>query len=217
MGGVKGVLRETDMLSELLPVVSWLEFFVIGELCSVTWTGGFCFVGESNPKPASLRNLVGEEVTLCAGVVEGGRVVGWGEDKLVGVLVDLEGGPDGVLLGDILDFALLVEKTLSFFVVDWGVSEAARPCFIKRLCGLADRRGSSGGAGEGDGELLSEEVLPGFLATVTLESEGLFEGGSVEPGRYLGSVVALGLRLDALEREMLDALIFSVCDGLTSE
>jgi len=58
------VPREIDMLSELLAVVSWLDFFVIGELCSVTWTGGFCFVGESNPKPASLRNLVGVEVTL---------------------------------------------------------------------------------------------------------------------------------------------------------
>lgn len=50
------------------------------------------------------------------------------------VLADLEGGgPDGVLLGETLDFALLVEKTESLLVVDWGVSEAARLCLIKRL------------------------------------------------------------------------------------
>jgi len=67
-------------------------------------------VGDSNPKPASLRNLVGVEVTLCTDAEEGGRVAGLGGDSTVEVLADLEGGgPDGVLLGDTLDFALLVE------------------------------------------------------------------------------------------------------------
>lgn len=100
----------------------------------MTWTGGFCLVGESNPKPASLRNLVGVEVTLRADAEEGGRAACEGGDATVGVLADLEGGgPDGVLLGDILDFVLLVEKVLSFLVVDWGVSEAARLCLTKRL------------------------------------------------------------------------------------
>ena len=90
---------------------------------------------------------------------------------MAGVLEDLEGGgPDGVLLGDALDLALLVEKALSFLVVDWGVSEAARLCLIKRLWGLIDRRGSSEGAGDADGELLSEETLPDFLVLVTLVS-----------------------------------------------
>jgi len=62
-------------------------------------------------------------------------------------------------------------------------------------------------------------MLPDFLVLVTLVSEGFFEAGSVEPGRYLGNPVpvALGLRLDALVRETLDALAFSVCDGLSSE
>jgi len=82
-----------------------------------------------------------------------------------------------------------------------------------------DRRGSSEGAGDGDGELLSEETLPDFLVLVTLASEGFFEVSSVELGRYLGNEVpvALGLRLDALISETLDALIFSVCESLTSE
>ena len=67
-------------------------------------------MGESNPKPASLRNLVGVEGTLCTGVEEGGCVVDFGGDNTAEVLADLEGGgPDGVLLGDILDFDLLVE------------------------------------------------------------------------------------------------------------
>lgn len=145
---------------------------------------------------------------------------GWEGDKMAEVFVDLEGGgPVGVLLRDTLDFALLVEKALSFFIVDWGVSEAARLCLIKRLGGLVDRRGSSEGAGDGDGELLSEEMLPDFLGLVTLVSEGFFKGGSVEFDRYLGNAVpvAFGLRLDALDSERLDALMFSVCDGLTSE
>ena len=82
-----------------------------------------------------------------------------------------------------------------------------------------DRRGTSEGAGDGDGELLSEETLPDFLALAILVSGGFLEGGSVELGRNLGSVVpvVLGLRLDTLDRETLDALIFSVRDGLTSE
>jgi len=175
-------------------------------------------VGLSIPKPASLRNLVGVEVTLCTDVEEGGRVAGWGGDKTAEVLADLEGGgPDAILSGETLDFALLIEKVLSFFTVDRGVSEADRPCLTKRLWGLAERRGSSEGAG--DGELLSEEMLPDFLVLVTLVSEGFFEGGSVEPGRYFGNAVpvVLGLRLDALDRETLDALTFSVCDGLSSE
>lgn len=74
------------------------------------------------------------EVTLCTDAEEGDLVTGWEGDKMAEVLADLDGGgPDGVLLGDILDFALLVEKVLSFFVVDRGVSEAARLCLIKRL------------------------------------------------------------------------------------
>jgi hypothetical protein len=82
-----------------------------------------------------------------------------------------------------------------------------------------DRRGSSEGAGDGDGELLSEEVLPDFLVMVTLVSEGFFEEGSVELGRYLGNAVPVdfGLRLEALDNEMVDALKFSVCVGLISE
>lgn len=85
--------------------------------------------------------------------------------------------------------------------------------------GLRDRRGSSEGAGDGDGELLSEEVLPDFLALVTLVSEGFFEEGSVELGRYLGNAVPvdLGLRLDARDKETVDALKFSVWVGLNSE
>lgn len=76
-------------------------------------------MGDSNPKPASLRNLVGVEVTLCTDVEEGGRVAGLGGDNTAEVLADLEGGgPDGVLLGDTLDFALLVEGVVSFLVVD---------------------------------------------------------------------------------------------------
>lgn len=80
-----------------------------------------------------------------------------------------------------------------------------------------DRRGSSEGAGDGDSELLSEEVLPDFLALVTLLIEGFFEG-SVELGRYLGNAVPvdLGLRLEVRDNETLDALKFSVCDGLIS-
>lgn len=82
-----------------------------------------------------------------------------------------------------------------------------------------DRRGSSEGAGDGDGELLSEEVLADFLALVTLVSEGFFEEGSVELGRYLGNAVPMdfGLRLEARDKETLDALKFSACEGLTSE
>ena len=80
-----------------------------------------------------------------------------------------------------------------------------------------DRRGSSDGDGDADGELLPEETLPDFLVLVTLVSEVFFEKGSVELGRYLGSEVTLGLRLDALDSETFDALIFSVCDSLTSE
>ena len=81
-----------------------------------------------------------------------------------------------------------------------------------------DRRGSSEGAGDGDGELLSEEVLPDFLLPATLVDEGFFEDGSVELGRYLGNVAAdFGLRLDALERDMLDALKFSVWESFVSE
>lgn len=133
-GGVMGVSGETEMLSELLAVVSWLEFFVMGELCNVTWTGGFCFVEDSIPNPASLRNLVGVEATLCTDAEEGGLVTGWEGDKMVELLVGLDGGgPDGVLLGDTLDFALMVEKVLSFFVADRGISEAARLCLTKRL------------------------------------------------------------------------------------
>lgn len=62
-------------------------------------------------------------------------------------------------------------------------------------------------------------MLPDFLVLVTLVSGGFFEEGSVELGRYFGNEVpvALGLRLDALDSETLDALIFSVCDSLTSE
>jgi len=62
-------------------------------------------------------------------------------------------------------------------------------------------------------------MLPDFLVLVTLVSEGFFEEGSVEPGRYFGNAVpaGLGLRLDALVRETLDELMFSVCDGLSSE
>lgn len=62
-------------------------------------------------------------------------------------------------------------------------------------------------------------MLPDFLALVTLVSEGFFEEGSVELGRYLGNVVPVdfGLKLEARDRETLDALKFSVCDGLLSE
>ena len=92
-------------------------------------------MGLSIPKPASLRNLVGVDVTLCADAEEGGRVAGWGGgDKTADVLADLEGGgPDAVLSGETLGFALIVEKVLSFFVVDRGVSEAERPCLTKRF------------------------------------------------------------------------------------
>jgi len=91
-------------------------------------------VGLSIPKPASLRNLVGVEVTLCTDVEEGGRVAGWEGDKTAEVFADLEGGgPDAVLSGVTLDFALLIEKVLSFFIVDRGVSEADRPCLTKRF------------------------------------------------------------------------------------
>lgn len=90
---------------------------------------------------------------------------------------------------------------------------------IKRLWGLIDRRGSSEGAGDGEGELLSEETLPDFLEVVALDSEGRLAEGSVELGRYLGNEVAvdLGLRFDARDRETVEALKFSVCDGLASE
>jgi hypothetical protein len=133
-GGVKGVLREADIFSELLAVVSWLEPFVIGEVCNVTWTGGFCFDEESNPKPANFRNFVGVEETLWTDAEEGGRVVGWEGDKIVEELADLEGGgPGGALLGGALVFALVAESVVSFFVVDWGVSEAERLCFTRRL------------------------------------------------------------------------------------
>ena len=201
-------------------MVSWLESFAIGEACNVTCTGGCCFEEESNPKPANFRNLVGVGAGLCAEAEEGGRVAGWEGDKIAEEVADLEGGgPDGVLFGDTLGFVLLVDNVISFFVVDWGVSEAARVCLTKRLWGLIERRGSSEGAGDGDGELLSEEVLPDFLATVTLDSEGFFEDGSVELGRYLGNAVPvdLGLTLDALDSETVDALKLSVCDGLFSE
>lgn len=75
-------------------------------------------MGESNPKPANFRSLVGVEVTLCADVKEGDceEDLGGGDAT---VLADLEGGgPDGVLLGDTLDFALSAEEILSFFAVD---------------------------------------------------------------------------------------------------
>jgi len=66
---------------------------------------------------------------------------------------------------------------------------------------------------------LSEETLPDFLVLVTLLNEGFFEGGSAEFGRNLGNEVpvALGLKLEVLDSEALDALRFSVCDSLTSE
>jgi len=62
-------------------------------------------------------------------------------------------------------------------------------------------------------------MLPDFLVLVTLVRGGFFEESSVEPGRYLGNEVpvALGLTLEALDSETLDALMFSVCDSLTSE
>lgn len=62
-------------------------------------------------------------------------------------------------------------------------------------------------------------MLPDFLVLVTLLCKGFFAGGSAELGRYLGNEVpvAFGLRLKVLDSEMLDALIFSVCDSLTSE
>ena len=61
-------------------------------------------------------------------------MAGWEGDNAVEVLADLEGGgPGGVLLGGTLDFVLFVENALSFLVVDWGVSEAARLCLTKRL------------------------------------------------------------------------------------
>ena len=127
-------MRGTDAFSELLAVVSWLESFVIGELCNVTRTGGRCFDGVPNPNPTKPRNFVGVEVTLCTDAEEGGRVGGWEGDCTAGVLEDLEGGgPDGVLFGDTFVLVLLVEKVLSFFVVDRGVSEAERLCLIKRL------------------------------------------------------------------------------------
>jgi len=57
-----------------------------------------------------------------------------GGDNTAEVLADLEGGgPDGVLLGDTLDFVLLVELVVPFLTVDWGVSETARLCLTKRL------------------------------------------------------------------------------------
>jgi hypothetical protein len=88
---------------------------VIGEVCKVTWTGGFCFDEESNPKPANLRSFVGV-ATTCTEAEEGGRVAGWGGGKIAEVLVDLEGGgPEGVLLGEILVFVFVVEKGDSFF------------------------------------------------------------------------------------------------------
>ena len=100
----------------------------------MTWTGGRCFDEDPNPKPANPRSFVGVEVTLCIDAEEEGRVGGWGGGSTAGVLEDLEGGgPDGVLFGDNFDLVVLVEKVLSFFVVDWGVSEAARLCLIKRL------------------------------------------------------------------------------------
>jgi len=191
------------------------------EFCNVTWTGGCCFEEESNPKPANFRCFVGVVLALCTDAEEGGRVVGWEGDKTAEELADLEGGgPDGVLFVGVLDFILMAEKAVSFFVVDWGVSEAARPCFTSRLWGLMDRRGSSEGAGDGEGELLSEEVLPDFLAPVTLLDGGFFEKGSVELGRYLGNEVPvdLGLRLDEpLDSEIVDALKFSVRDSLVSD
>lgn len=148
-------------------------------------------------------------------------MVGWEGDKTAEELADLEGGgPDGVLFVGALDLILMAEKAVSFFVVDWGVSEAARPCFTSRLWGLMDRRGSSEGAGDGDVELLSEEVLPDFLAPATLLDGGFFEKGSVELDRYLGNEVPvdLGLRLDEpLDSEIVDALKFSVRDSLVSD
>jgi len=76
-------------------------------------------VGDSNPKPANLCNLIGVEVASCTDAEEGGRVAGFLGDNTVDLLADLEGGgPDGVLLGDTLDFALLVEGVVSFLVVD---------------------------------------------------------------------------------------------------
>ena len=91
---------------------------MIGEVCKVTWTGVFCFDEESKPKPANLRSLVGV-VVPCTEAEEVGRGAGWEGGKTAEVLEDLEGGgPDGVLLGETLVFALVVEKEDSFFVDD---------------------------------------------------------------------------------------------------
>ena len=62
-------------------------------------------------------------------------------------------------------------------------------------------------------------MLPDFLVLVTLVGGGFLEERSIEPGRYLGNEVpvALGLRLDVLDSETLDALMFSVRSGLVSE
>lgn len=77
-----------------------------------------CSDEEPNPKPANFRSLVGV-VRLCAEAEEGGRAAGWGGDKIADVLADLErGGPDGVLLGETLVFALVVGNANSFLVVD---------------------------------------------------------------------------------------------------
>jgi len=91
-------------------------------------------VGGLDPKPVGLRNLAGVEVTLCTDAEEGDRVAGLGGDSTAEVLADSEeGGPDGVLLGDTLGFALLVERVVSFLVVDCGISEAARLYLTKCL------------------------------------------------------------------------------------
>lgn len=89
---------------------------VIEEVCKVTWTGVLCFDEESKLKPANLRSFVGV-LAPCTEAEEEGRGGGWGEGRTAEVLVDLEGGgPDGVLLGETLVFALVVEKGVSFFV-----------------------------------------------------------------------------------------------------
>ena len=58
----------------------------------------------------------------------------FGGDNTAEVLADLEGGgPGGALLGDTLDFVLLVELVVPFLTVDLGVSETVRLCLTKRL------------------------------------------------------------------------------------
>lgn len=62
-------------------------------------------------------------------------------------------------------------------------------------------------------------MLPDILALVNLVSEGFFEEGSVELGRYLGNAVPVGfgLRLETRDSDRLDAFKFCACDDLISE